>query len=168
MRFIMGLITGTGLVLMTTGVSGTPAGELPALLRQNAETLWQSLLQVTSRSLFELPVPASDPPGARSPDPDPVVALDGAGAAAGSLLDPLPLLDPPEATSNPGEAQVWVPFHSERSAAGFADRLTQELGHPFEVAREAPGRYTIRFRYHDDEERQELLARIAQVTGTPL
>lgn len=63
-------------------------------------------------------------------------------------------------------ASVWIPFHSERSAAGFAQRLSRALEHPFDVRREGPGRYQVVFPYEDATRRDEVLARVAMLTGT--
>jgi len=62
-------------------------------------------------------------------------------------------------------ASVWIPFHSERSAAGFAQRLTRALQRPFGVERQGAGRYQVVFAYADQAERDEVFARVAQITG---
>lgn len=73
------------------------------------------------------------------------------------------------ATPPPGRLQpVWVPFHSEMSANGFAARLTTSLDHPFRVQRRGPGRYQVVFAYADEPQRRAVLAQAAQATGLPL
>ena len=67
-----------------------------------------------------------------------------------------------------GSQTVWVPFHSQMSAAGFAARLSESLGHPFDVERRGPGRYQVVFAYGDETERSALLEEAAAVTGLPL
>jgi hypothetical protein len=67
-----------------------------------------------------------------------------------------------------GSQAVWVPFHSRMSATGFASRLTDSLGHPFDVERQGPGRYQVVFAYADESERAALLEEAAAVTGLPL
>ncbi len=62
-------------------------------------------------------------------------------------------------------ATVWVPFHSQMSAEGFADRLSRELEYPFRVQRQGPGNYQVVFDAESGSEREALLARIAEVTG---
>ena len=62
-------------------------------------------------------------------------------------------------------ASVWVPFHSEMSARGFARRLTAQLDHPFEVQRERAGAYSVVFSYADSAERDALLSEVQEVTG---
>jgi hypothetical protein len=207
MRFVLGLIAGAALILLATGTTGAPAGDLSSRLRQGAETLWRSLVEATGGNLAQLPSRVGSADAARTPGTEAAGGSEHAAATPATSLDPLPRLaapepvsagsvtaavaavsEPtaaaapaigpetidhwampePEAASEAGDARVWAPFHSEMSAAGFADLLTRELGHPFEVAREAPGRYAITFRYHDLEERKALLARVAQVTGTRL
>ena len=63
---------------------------------------------------------------------------------------------------------MWVPFHSEMSAAGFAERLSDSLDHPFRVERRGPGRYQVVFAYRREPERETLLAEAARATGLPL
>lgn len=72
------------------------------------------------------------------------------------------------ADAQAGEQTVWAPFHSEMSARGFAQRLSQSLHHPFRVERRGPGRYQVVFGYGNDAERQTLLDRAAELTGLPL
>lgn len=72
----------------------------------------------------------------------------------------------PEEPAASRTASVWIPFHSERSAAGFAQRLARALEHPFDVRREGPGRYQVVFPYDDASRRDEVLARVAMLTGT--
>ena len=68
--------------------------------------------------------------------------------------------------SLPEQATVWTPFHSEMSANGFARRLARALDHPFAVRRDGPGRYQVVFPYEGDSARDEVLARVAMLTGT--
>jgi hypothetical protein len=76
----------------------------------------------------------------------------------------------PETQTEPGPKSqtVWVPFHSERSASGFAERLTASLDHPFRVERRGPGRYQVVFVYADEPQRQALLTQAAETMGLPL
>jgi hypothetical protein len=62
-------------------------------------------------------------------------------------------------------ATVWVPFHSERSANGFADTLSRHFEYPFSVRRNGPGAYQVTFRYADLAKREDLLGGIAELTG---
>ena len=62
-------------------------------------------------------------------------------------------------------ASVWVPFHSQMSAEGFAARLSRELDHDFSVQRHGAGSYQVVFNATTSAEREQLLARIAEITG---
>lgn len=72
------------------------------------------------------------------------------------------------ASGQPASQPVWVPFHSEMSAAGFAQRLSDSVEHPFRVERRGPGRYQVVFAYADEPQRRRLLDRAAAATGLPL
>jgi hypothetical protein len=72
---------------------------------------------------------------------------------------------PGEAADGDDLAGVWSPFHSERSAKGFARRLSDQFQYPFSVERIGPGAYQVVFSYTDPAERDALLAEIAEVTG---
>lgn len=106
---------------------------------------------------------AADPakqPIPRPPDPLPV---------DGDSEHPLALAAEQSGAARPDTDQpVWVPFHSEMSASGFADRLSESLDHPFRVERRGPGRYQVVFAYRDEEQRREVLSEAATVTGLPL
>ena len=60
---------------------------------------------------------------------------------------------------------VWVSFHSQMSAEGFARQLSDQFQHPFAVARQGPGDYQVVFDYASIDERDALLDEIAAVTG---
>ncbi len=75
---------------------------------------------------------------------------------------------PSHGVGRSGSQTVWVPFHSQMSAVGFASRLSESLGHPFDVERRGPGRYQVVFAYGDEAERSALLEEAAAVTGLPL
>jgi hypothetical protein len=62
-------------------------------------------------------------------------------------------------------ASVWIPFHSERSAAGFANRLSAYFAYPFAVQRQGPGAYQVVFSYEDPDQREAMLLEIAELTG---
>jgi hypothetical protein len=64
-----------------------------------------------------------------------------------------------------GWESAWVPFQTQRAAAGFAQVLTRQVQHPFEVRREASRRYRVTFAYADDAERERVLAAVRSVTG---
>jgi len=60
---------------------------------------------------------------------------------------------------------VWVSFHSQMSAEGFARQFSHQFQHPFTVARQGPGDYQVVFDYASIDERDALLDEIAAVTG---
>lgn len=62
-------------------------------------------------------------------------------------------------------ASVWIPFHSQMSAEGFADRLSRELDHSFRVERQGAGAYQVVFDADSTAERDLLLTRVAEITG---
>lgn len=94
---------------------------------------------------------------------------------------PTPLTPPPiepqlvqstsqntEAENTPADDQlaaVWVPFHSERSASGFARSLSRHFEYPFSVRRTGPGAYQVIFPYADTTQRENLLLEITELTG---
>ena len=66
-----------------------------------------------------------------------------------------------------GEAIAWSAFHSEASAAGFANRLTTALAHTFSVRKEGAANYLVTYSYADQNQLQELQQNIARITGAP-
>ncbi|HEX7036297.1 MAG TPA: hypothetical protein VF210_11010 [Pseudomonadales bacterium] len=111
---------------------------------------------------------AAEPPAADPASP-PDAAVDEAPQPSAVPIprppDPEPV-DRPQALS--GVQRIWVPFHSEMSANGFAARLSRSLDHPFRVERRGPRSYQVVFRYRSEPERQALLAQAADATGLPL
>jgi hypothetical protein len=127
------------------------------------------------------------PPPAEAPPPTPVRALppqrdtgtkgvENSAATVDRLattdVDPSAALepDPPDLRGDVEEtdtetASAWAPFHSQMSAEGFAARLTRALDHDFRVERRAPGSYQVVFDAASPDERELLLAEIAEVTG---
>jgi hypothetical protein len=62
-------------------------------------------------------------------------------------------------------AAVWAPFHSERSATGFARGLSRHFEYPFSVRRSGPGAYQVIFPYDSPDQRENMLMEIAELTG---
>ncbi len=60
---------------------------------------------------------------------------------------------------------VWVPFRSERSATGFADKLSKQLQRQFKVVRQGPGKYQVGFIAASTNDRNEVLEGIENLTG---
>ncbi len=124
------------------------------------------------RSVTIAPLPALSDPGAE-PAPAPVLASVPAPAPDPAPV-PVPISEPlPGTESAPAaklEAQVataviWKPFHSEVSAAGFARRLSTQLGYPFRAMREGPARYHVVFDYDTEQQRELLRSQVVALTG---
>ena len=71
----------------------------------------------------------------------------------------------PSDTEASERAGVWTPFHSQRSAEGFAARLSRELDHDFRVERRGAGAYQVVVDVTSPAERTALLTEIAEITG---
>ena len=188
MRFIFGLLAGALSTLMVAAALDAPADDVfaqvqeswrtistefagqnddrgsaaPMSLSQPPATLEQTALAET---LAPAPAPAGEPSETevqqpwRGPREQQEPASDQTGAEHGErLLDPL-------VANQPGEAQVWAPFHSEASANGFANRLTRQLAHPFQVRKLGPAEYVVVYAYADENQHLSLQQRIAAVTG---
>ena len=99
------------------------------------------------------------------PPPEPIEELpssgywDEPGESLETVLESAVALDTPAA--NP----VWVPFHSQMSAEGFATRLSQALDREFRVERRGAGAYQVVFDATDPGERDLVLDRISEITG---
>jgi len=75
------------------------------------------------------------------------------------------LAEEPAGGASGETADVWAPFHSQRSAQGFAARLSRTLDHEFRVERMGAGTYQVVFDVESPDERDALLTEIAEVTG---
>jgi hypothetical protein len=60
---------------------------------------------------------------------------------------------------------VWVPFHSQMSAEGFATRLSQAIDHDFRVVRQGAGAYQVVFDATDADEQALIMAQVTEITG---
>ncbi len=158
---------------------GAGNGEPEALLRALQE---EKLARLESQEAAgALPPPAEEPGQASDPAiappapeevPPPPPAEPETAPATAQQEAPAPVAPPPETASpdtlglaSSGVTAVWVPFHSQMSAEGFAARLSRELQHDFQVQRQAAGAYQVVFRAAGAAERDALLARIREVTG---
>ncbi|MEE4360997.1 MAG: hypothetical protein V2I63_05665 [Pseudomonadales bacterium] len=109
------------------------------------------------------PPRVSLPPETAVATVDLLSGADAPEALPGGTPDPS---DPGARVERKGALQaVWTPFHSERSASGFAARLATSLDHPFEVVRRGPGRYEVAFAYREEAERRRLLEAVRTLTG---
>ena len=94
-----------------------------------------------------------------SPGSDPALA------AMNGNAQPVPRATSDGIRAEVKQAPVWIPFHSEKSASGFAERLALEVGHGFDVNKQGPRRYQVVFAYADDVERDAVLGRVEMLTG---
>ena len=106
------------------------------------------------------------------------MALETAAAfkPAAALEAPAPVAEPPasefwtvsalaaEVAENANQP-VWVPFHSQMSAEGFANRLSRSLDHEFRVVRQGAGAYQVVFDATDADQRAFILAQVTEITG---
>jgi hypothetical protein len=100
-------------------------------------------------------------PAPALPPPDPIDELPSSGFWAESAL----ALETAAALETVHANPVWVPFHSQMSAEGFATRLSQSLGREFRVERQGAGAYQVVFDETDPIERDQVLDRVSEVTG---
>lgn len=119
-----------------------------------------------------LPIPR--PPDPRPMDvdeaaaPDPTAATEDVARIVAEVFGAPGAQRPASAAAIESSQPVWVPFHSQMSASGFAERLSDSLDHPFRVERRGPGRYQVVFPYRDEPQRLALLAQAAELTGLSL
>ncbi|RDH85799.1 MAG: transglycosylase [endosymbiont of Escarpia spicata] len=59
----------------------------------------------------------------------------------------------------------WSPFHSERSASGFATRIERLTGRQMRVQQEESGRYQVVFSHWGETDRSIALTQIAAASG---
>ena len=59
----------------------------------------------------------------------------------------------------------WSPFHSERSASGFATRIERLTGRQMRVQEEESGRYQVVFSHWGETDRSIALTQIAAASG---
>ncbi|QYZ64817.1 MAG: hypothetical protein OI74_06385 [Gammaproteobacteria bacterium (ex Lamellibrachia satsuma)] len=59
----------------------------------------------------------------------------------------------------------WSPFHSERSASGFAARIERLTGRQMRVQEEESGRYQVVFSHWGETDRSIALTQIAAASG---
>ncbi|MDZ7668168.1 MAG: hypothetical protein U5Q16_01670 [Gammaproteobacteria bacterium] len=192
MRFLVGLISGAALMLLLAQILAVPDGRW----RERTMALLDSAVTAGRQALSDAPADAVEPTVADatdeanpSADEEPQEDLAGVEEPASQPIprppDPFPLVSEedtqsiveqvfesprrqPQAVTETRSQVVWVPFHSEMSANGFAQRLSAALDHRFDVERRGPGRYEVVFDYRDEPERDAVLSEAAQVTGLPL
>lgn len=159
MRFIFGLIVGAVITLLVATALDAPTN---AVLTR-AQDGWQS---ISTRFNAESVRTAVRSPEADASIPDtqeiavtpPQLEEDPQDPDTSQVVDRLP-------ANTSGEAVVWAPFHSEASATGFANRLSRQLAHPFEVRKQGPANYVVVYGFNDETQRLALQQQISKVTG---
>jgi len=159
MHFLTGLLTGTlAAYIYTAGLHLT--------LWQQAVVIFDEAVPadvVTPPAEGEPPVPESGQPAAEKvtmkpapePEPSPVAV-------------PLPPSDPAlhqAPLTITGFQPAWMPFASETSASGFADRLSRQLGRDLHIQKTGPRKYEVGFHFRGAEERERVLDSIESSTG---
>jgi hypothetical protein len=174
------LISATGDRLFRSSATD---GVTPPELERRAQRRTHALMPPAEESSVNEPLPAGEPEKPKQTQPE----APGVSAAANntdSLLElPAPTPASPPAiepqlaqTTSPAPATedtpagdqlaaVWVPFHSERSADGFARSLSRHFEYPFSVRRAGPGAYQVIFAYASSDQRENMLMEIAELTG---
>lgn len=196
MRFLIGLISGAVLMLLLAQLLAAPEGRWRERGMALLDTAVTAGREVLSAAPAEAPDPAAEqvtteetapsPEGLQEEPQEELAGLeDPASQPIPRPPDPFPLVSeedtqriveevfesphqPAEAVAETRSQVVWVAFHSEMSADGFARRLSAALDHEFDVERRGPGRYEVVFDYRDEPERDAVLSEAAQVTGLPL
>lgn len=77
--------------------------------------------------------------------------------------EPQPVL--PQTPAETGYQVAWMPFHSETSASGFAEKLSTQLQRDLSIRKVAPGYYEVGFLYTSPLEQQATLDQIESITG---
>ena len=166
MKFIVGLLIGSLGVLALTSFA-VPDWEWPsrkpppALVVDNAEAI--ATPEVAPVEIVSVePAPAPAPPEPAVLAPSPPSSSSPPSKSDEEISQPLAASNDEAVTET---AVVWKPFHSEVSAAGFARRLSVQLGYPFRALREGPAKYHVVFDYDTDEQRELLREQVQAVTG---
>ncbi len=172
MKFLIGLIIGIlSALAYSEGLHLSLINEAEGLARE-AEA---QLANIEVPPLYEVEAADVDLPVVLTPKPKPEVET----AAEESTIVEMERIETvteevlidhtvavPEVVQQPLEFQsAWMPFRSETSANGFADKLSTQLDRDFEVIRAGPGHYEVGFRFHSLEERDAVLVSIESITG---
>lgn len=170
-----------------TGVAPAPAGDDAGIWAQQTSDL--TPVPPVAGAEVGADVAATQPASTPTAEADTTTAgpsVDDESADIPQQLADLPELGPPPTASEPGgdpaetdavpsrqgemvgpasRMPVWVPFHSEVSANGFARNLSTRAEHPFTVSKEGPGAYQVYFVFADEIERRTVMEKIEAVTG---
>ncbi len=172
MRLILGLILGALLatqldtehqVLMSQWLDklGLPAHETV-------------VTDVPATSTDVVPVEVVAAPEPPAPEPLEVIELfpEETTPAEEDILEITEVIPEPEPVPEvsvpavePTFQTAWMPFRSEKSASGFADKLSRQLARDFHVVRLGPGKYQVGFTFVSFDDRDEVLRTIENITG---
>ncbi len=166
MRFILGLIFGvavtfSGAWYLTSARHVAPAEPSTGQLMPEdtalpvAETPGFDLENVEQLATYDDLPP---PPAERPADPE---LAQVASTESAEQREPVEPTEQPTQNSEP----VWTVFHSEASASGFANYLSQSINHPFEVTKLGPAQYQVSYSYSSSEQAQMLAAKVKMITG---
>ena len=163
MKFILGLMFGVAITFSGAWYLAWARDFKPV-----AESVGQTMTKDTVLPVAE--APAFDlNPGAGSttsdelpPEPEAVPAETQLTQVA--WTDSVEHLEPSEQPLQNSESVLTV-FHSEASASGFANYLSQSINHPFEVTKLGPGQYQVSYSYSSYEQAQMLAAKVKLITG---
>ncbi len=175
MRFLFGLIIGAMFTILVASVINEPAQVVVNDIREAWHELVDKVRQseqsvsATAEVLPEIedaPLEDKSLQLANQPLPETAVAVEAPEILA---IEQNVLTESSSSSSSyssqSSSAAIWVPFHSEVSATGFAKRLSLQLGYPFQVTKDGPARYLVVFDYKSDEERALLVQQVATLTG---
>jgi hypothetical protein len=191
MRFLIGIFTGTVVTLLVATAMDAPTHPILNNARDLAAAGWDRLIRVTSSSLFEQAEVAVQPEltvteAATPPKQAPPPAAEQSAlepTPEQTALEPAPALSAPEPVAESPSSEfwvesaltatrqhhanqpVWVPFHSQMSAEGFATRLSRALDHEFRVVRQGAGAYQVVFDAANADEQALIMARVTEITG---
>lgn len=163
------------------------------LIQATSSSLFEPADQASAEPVS--PDPAASSKAAAMGDEPPLYSVDknteqahsessaGDTSGTGAALEPTPALPAPEPVAEPPASEywlesalaldrgdhadqpVWVPFHSQMSAEGFATRLSRALNHEFRVVRQGAGAYQVVFDAADADQRALILTQVTEITG---
>lgn len=167
MKFIFGLILGTIIAVVYHGGWHERAWQQADLQWAAWNTQQSAPEQETVPEGPSVPkqltVPAPVPTAAPQPEQDSVPVSSSAEPIL-TVRIPSPDIEA-DAANEQGFQNAWLPFHSEASATGFAEKLSQQLQHDFIAVKIGPGRYEVGFNYSSVQDRDATLDNIEVITG---
>ena len=141
-----------------TTLPETPAPETKAAQTKASEVLLEETAAVAEDLSLPMPEPASAfEPAPALPAPEPVAESPSSEFWVETALA--------AARQEHASQPVWVPFHSQMSAEGFATRLSRAIDHEFRVVRQSAGAYQVVFDAADADEQALIMAQVTEITG---